>query len=78
MDNKVLARDVVGKVLKRAGWWNLWGLLGDRRKRWYWVGAKVWLVWAICGGWAWNGIADKAMRRMFRLWKLEGGGKKTS
>jgi 1-acylglycerone phosphate reductase len=72
MPTKVCAEDVANKVLRRNGVGNMWGLLGDTRRRWYWVGAKVGIVWAICGGWVWNGVPDLAMERMFKLWKLKG------
>ncbi|KAL2005928.1 hypothetical protein VTN00DRAFT_10421 [Thermoascus crustaceus] len=72
MPNSDYARSVVTQILYGSAPWRWLWPWARGRKRWIWEGHKSWLIWLLTGGWAWVGLFDRAMTRMFRLWKVKG------
>ena len=67
------AQTVVTQVLYGSAPWR-W-LLAWRRyvtpKKWIWVGNRAGVIWLLQGGWAWVGLFQWVMTRMFNLKKLK-------
>lgn len=72
LPNEKYARSVVTQVLYGSAPWR-W-LLAWRRsvtpKKWIWVGNRSSAIWLLQGGWAWVGLFQWVMTRMFNLKKL--------
>ncbi|KAF7116552.1 hypothetical protein CNMCM5793_005033 [Aspergillus hiratsukae] len=71
MPNAAYARSVVAQVLYGSAPWRWLWPWAKGRKSWIWEGNKSWLIWLLCGGWAWTGLFHRAMTRMFKLYKLK-------
>ncbi|KKZ64487.1 hypothetical protein EMCG_09529 [[Emmonsia] crescens] len=80
LSNEAYARTVVTQVLYGSAplrwirWLLLWpfGGRGIRRSgKYIWAGNKVTIIWFLNGRWAWFGVFQWAMTRMFNLWKLK-------
>ena len=68
-DNAVFAENVVSQVVKGGGdYWRL--VCRDARRRWVWAGTGSWKVWALAGGFFWNGLFDWYFTRLFGLSKV--------
>ncbi|RAK98017.1 SDR family oxidoreductase [Aspergillus ibericus CBS 121593] len=70
MPNAAYARSVVTQVLYGSAPWRWVWPWAQGRKSWIWEGNKSWLIWLFMGGWAWNGLAESLVTRMFKLHKL--------
>ncbi|KAL2360241.1 hypothetical protein RJZ56_006878 [Blastomyces dermatitidis] len=79
VSNEAYARTVVTQILYGSAplrwlrWLLLWpfGGRGIRRSgRYVWAGNRSALIWLLSGGWAWFGVFQMGMARMFNLWKL--------
>ncbi|PGG95770.1 hypothetical protein GX51_08123 [Blastomyces parvus] len=77
--NEAYARTVVTQILYGSAplrwlrWLLLWpfGGRGIRRSgKYVWAGKRSTLIWLLHGGWAWVGLFQLAMSRMFNMWKL--------
>jgi 1-acylglycerone phosphate reductase len=71
MSIDTFAESVVNQVLPGCGPWPWKWLLSDARRRWVWEGNKAWVVYLLSGGWAWSGVFDWYMAKMFDLRKLK-------
>ncbi|KAH3607853.1 hypothetical protein KXV38_002950 [Aspergillus fumigatus] len=71
MPHAAYARSVVTQVLYGSAPWRWLWPWAQGRKSWIWEGNKSWLIWLLCGGWAWTGLFHGAMTRMFKLYKLK-------
>ncbi|GFF54468.1 short chain dehydrogenase/reductase Ayr1 [Aspergillus lentulus] len=71
MPHTAYARSVVAQVLYGSAPWRWLWPWAQGRKSWIWEGNKSWLIWLLCGGWAWTGLFHGAMTRMFKLYKLK-------
>ncbi|GIJ82527.1 hypothetical protein Asppvi_001035 [Aspergillus pseudoviridinutans] len=71
MPHAAYARSVVRQVLYGSAPWRWLWPWAQGRKSWIWEGNKSWLIWLLCGGWAWTGLFHGAMTRMFKLYKLK-------
>jgi 1-acylglycerone phosphate reductase len=71
MPHTAYARSVVTQVLYGSAPWRWLWPWAQGRKSWIWEGNKSWLIWLLCGGWAWTGLFHGAMTRMFKLYKLK-------
>ncbi|EAW13337.1 SDR family oxidoreductase [Aspergillus clavatus NRRL 1] len=70
MPHTAYARSVVTQVLYGSAPWRWIWPWAQGRKSWIWEGNKSWLIWLVCGGWAWTGLFQGIMTRMFKLHKL--------
>ena len=70
MPNAAYARSVVTQVLYGSAPWRWLWPWARGRKSWIWEGNKSWLIWLLVGGWTWNGLFDRIMTRMFKLYRL--------
>ncbi|KAA8650053.1 Succinate--CoA ligase [ADP-forming] subunit beta, mitochondrial [Aspergillus tanneri] len=70
MPHAAYARSVVAQVLYGPAPWRWLWPWAKGRKSWIWEGNKSWLVWFLTGGWAWTGLFQRIMVRMFKLNKL--------
>ncbi|PYI12089.1 short chain dehydrogenase/reductase [Aspergillus sclerotiicarbonarius CBS 121057] len=70
MPNAAYARSVVTQVLYGSAPWRWIWPWAQGRKSWIWEGNKSWLIWLCMGGWAWNGLVESIVTRMFKLHKL--------
>ncbi|PKX93263.1 putative short chain dehydrogenase/reductase [Aspergillus novofumigatus IBT 16806] len=71
MPHAAYARSVVTQVLYGSAPWRWLWPWAQGRKSCIWEGNKSWLIWLLCGGWAWTGLFHRAMTRMFKLYKLK-------
>jgi 1-acylglycerone phosphate reductase len=71
MPHAAYARSVVRQVLYGSAPWRWLWPWAQGRKSWIWEGNKSWLIWLLCGGWAWTGLFHGIMTRMFKLYKLK-------
>lgn len=71
MPHAAYARSVVTQVLYGPAPWRWLWPWARGRKSWIWEGNKSWVIWFMVGGWAWSGVLDKIIARMFKLWKLK-------
>jgi 1-acylglycerone phosphate reductase len=70
MSNQAYARSVVTQVLYGSAPWRwIWPWSLGARK-WIWEGNKSSLIWFLTAGWAWVGVFQFAMARMFNMEKL--------
>ncbi|EER28331.1 oxidoreductase,short chain dehydrogenase, putative [Coccidioides posadasii C735 delta SOWgp] len=72
MPNEAYAKTVVTQILYGSAPWRwIWPWSrGPGRKKWIWAGNKANLVWFLSAGWAWVGLFQWALSRMFNLGKL--------
>lgn len=70
MPHDAYARSVVAQVLYGPAPWRWLWPWARGRKAWIWEGHRSWLIWFLVGGWAWNGLFQRAMTNTFKLWKL--------
>lgn len=72
MPNEAYAATVVTQILYGSAPWRwIWPWSkGPGRKNWIWAGNRANLFWFLSAGWAWNGLFQRAMERMFNLGKL--------
>ncbi|EEP77759.1 conserved hypothetical protein [Uncinocarpus reesii 1704] len=71
--NEVYAKTVVTQILYGSAPWRwIWPWSrGPGRKKWIWAGNKANLIWFLSAGWAWIGLFQWALSRMFNLGKLK-------
>lgn len=72
MPNSAYARSVVTQILYGPAPWRWLWPWARGRKTWIWEGHRSWLIWFLTGGWAWCGLFDRVMTKIFGLWKLKG------
>ena len=72
MPHDAYARSVVAQVLYGPAPWRWLWPWAKGRKAWIWEGHRSWLIWFLVGGWAWNGLFQRMMTKMFKLWKIKG------
>ncbi|KAL5332996.1 hypothetical protein BJX70DRAFT_404015 [Aspergillus crustosus] len=70
MPHAAYAQSVAAQVLYGSALWRWIWPWTRGRKSWIWEGNKSWLIWFITGGWAWTGLAQSAMTKMFGLDRL--------
>ncbi|PWY64744.1 putative short chain dehydrogenase/reductase [Aspergillus heteromorphus CBS 117.55] len=70
MPHASYARSVVRQVLYGSAPWRWIWPWAQGRKHWIWEGNKSWVIWFLVGGWAWNGLFQSVMVRMFQLDRL--------
>ncbi|PYI31409.1 short chain dehydrogenase/reductase [Aspergillus indologenus CBS 114.80] len=70
MPNSAYARSVVSQILYGPAPWR-WVWPWVRSRSWIWEGNKSWVVWLLSGGWAWTGLFQFMMTRMFKLYRLK-------
>ncbi|KAL1845734.1 NADPH-dependent 1-acyl dihydroxyacetone phosphate reductase [Paecilomyces lecythidis] len=71
MPNSAYARSVVNQTLYGSAPWRWLWPWARGNKTWIWEGNKAWLIWLLSGGWAWWGLFDRIMTRMFGLYKVQ-------
>ncbi|KAL4787538.1 hypothetical protein BJX76DRAFT_318313 [Aspergillus varians] len=71
MPHDAYARSVVTQVLYGSAPWRWIWPWAHGRKSWIWEGNKSWVIWLFMGGWAWTGLAQAAITRMFGLNRLK-------
>ncbi|PWY69828.1 short chain dehydrogenase/reductase [Aspergillus sclerotioniger CBS 115572] len=70
MPNAAYARSVVTQVLYGSApcrWISPWA---QGWKSWIWEGNKSWVIWLFMGGWAWSGLTESIVTKMFKLHRL--------
>ncbi|WEW59398.1 NADPH-dependent 1-acyl dihydroxyacetone phosphate reductase [Emydomyces testavorans] len=72
MSNEAYAKTVVTQVLYGSAPWRwIWPWSrGPGRKKWIWAGNKANVVWFLNAGWAWVGLFQWVLSRMFNFGKL--------
>ncbi|RAH82942.1 putative short chain dehydrogenase/reductase [Aspergillus japonicus CBS 114.51] len=70
MPNSAYAQSVVSQLLYGPAPWR-WIWPWARSRSWIWEGNKSWVVWLLSGGWAWTGLFQSMMTRMFKLYRLK-------
>ena len=70
MSNEAYAKSVVTQVLYGSVPWRWIWPWGHGYKKWIWEGNKASLIWFLNAGWAWVGLFQFAMAKMFNIEKL--------
>ncbi|OOF91274.1 hypothetical protein ASPCADRAFT_400059 [Aspergillus carbonarius ITEM 5010] len=70
MPNVADARSILTQDLYGSAPWRWIWPWAQGQESCVWEGNESWVIWLFTGGWAWNGLAESIVTKMFKLYKL--------